>query len=829
MSNHDQTAQSLGNDSPKNMNIRVDLPVLLPTVPDAHDACVERLTSLVRAGPGIRDVHIVAGSNGDAALCFHYDPEVMSLARVERLAREAGADVSRHFGHALLPLHAVGGEDLARRIEDHVRAVPGVLGVSVNLAAQQARVEYERSRVSEEQIAEALRGMGIGVVSAATAARREEHGAQDDHDHHGASWYARNQELAWSLSAGLLLLMAWLGEQYLGLPRPVAIGLYLLTYCLGGYDLARHGLGELRHGKFTFDIELLMLLAAVGAAALGEWAEGAFLLFLFSLAHALEHYALGRARNAIKALGELAPPTARVLRDGREWEVPVEEVRVGDTVVVRPGERVTADGVVKSGRSAVNQAPITGESVPVDKAPGADVFAGTINGDGALEITATRAAGDRTLDRVIALVAEAQTQKAPTQRFTERFERIFVPAVLVADVLLIMVPPLLGLLSWGESFYRGMALLVAASPCALALGTPSAVLAGIAQAARKGVLIKGGEYLENLGTLRALALDKTGTITIGKPEVTDLLPLPDIPMEELLTIAAAVERRSQHPLAQAVVRRAEAANLHLPEAGELQSLTARGVRSTVNGAIVEIGNLRLWQQEGTLLPDAVVAAVQCLQTQGRSIMVVRHGQRFLGVIGVADQPRPGVRQVLDQLRSLGMQAIVMLTGDNRGVGEAVGREVGVDVVKAELLPEDKVTTIKELLHRHGQVAMIGDGVNDAPALANATVGIAMGGAGTAVALETADVALMGDDLQKLPFAVGLSRRSRTVIRQNLYVSLFVIALLIFTTTTGHFGIGPAVLLHEGSTLIVIANALRLLAYNGPGVPRPAHVPMEEPA
>lgn len=799
--------------------IRLDLAHVLPEVPNTQDPCVDRLTELLGQRRGITEAHLVPHDTTSSTLCLHYDPTVISLAQVERLAEAAGAEVTNRYGHVQLALRAVDtGEDGGRRIENNLEGMVGVLAASVNLAAQQARVEFDRSQTSEQQIIAALSAMGYGATTRTSAAHKEgEHDANDGHDYaaEGGSWYARNKELAWSLLAGVLLLAGWVGETYLSLPHVVAIALFAGSYAFGGFDLARHGLGGMRQGKFTFDIELLMLLAAVGAAILGEWAEGAFLLFLFSLAHAMEHYALGRARNAIKALSELAPSVARVLRNGQESDIPVEQVVVGDTVIVRPGERITADGKVARGRSAVNQAPITGESVPVEKEPGTEVYAGTVNGDGALEITATKAAGDRTLDRVVKLVEEAQTQKAPTQRFTERFERIFVPTVLVADVLLIVVPPLFGWLDWQQSFYRGMALLVAASPCALALGTPSAVLAGIAQAARKGVLIKGGEYLENLGTLRALALDKTGTITVGKPAVTDLIALDGVQEQELLTVAAAVERRSQHPLAQAVVRRAEAVGLQLPEAGELQSLMARGVRSSINGTTVEIGNARLWEPEQVPVPETVYDAIQTLQLRGRSIMAVRYGERWLGVLGVADQPRPGVQGVLNQLRALGMQRIVMLTGDNRGVGEAIGKEVGVDEVKAELLPEDKVTTIQALLKQYGQVAMIGDGVNDAPALANATVGIAMGGAGTAVALETADVALMGDDLGKLPFVVGLSRQARSVIRQNLYVSLFVIALLIGATTTGYWGIGQAVLLHEGSTLVVIANALRLLTYNGP--------------
>jgi Cd2+/Zn2+-exporting ATPase len=786
---------------------RIELPLLLPDVPNEHDACVDRLRALIGDGHGISLVHLAASEGTSPALCLHYDPGVVTLAQVERLARAAGARMTERFGHAVIPIHLVGGEDAARRVEAELAGLDGVTGASVSLPAQLARVEFDRQRASLERVEAALRSLGVD----ARVVERDIAGGAKPEEPEG--WYARHKELVWSLVAIAFLALAWGGEWWGHMPHGTAIALYLASYAFGGFDLVRHAVRSWMKGRFAFDIDLLMLIAAVGAAVLGQWAEGAFLLCLFSLAHALEHFALDRARGAIRALANLAPPQARVLKEGLEAEVPVEQVAAGDVVVVRPAERIPVDGRVRSGRSAVNQAPITGESIPVEKEPGAEVFAGTVNGEGALEIETTRAVGDRTLDRVVQLVAEAQTQKAPTQQFTDRFEAVFVPVVLVADVLLIVVPPLLGLWDWGTSFYRGMALLIAASPCALALGTPAAVLAAIAQAARNGVLIKGGAHLENLGTLRAIAFDKTGTLTVGEPQVTDIVPMAGVEADELLRIAAVVERRSQHPLARAVVRRAEEAGLTLPEAAELESVTARGVRSTISGERVEIGSLRLWE-EG-VVPGEIRQAVEALQRGGRSIMAVRHGGRWLGVLGVSDRPRAGVRDVLDRLRSLAIQPLVMLTGDSRGVGEAVGREVGVDEVRADLLPEDKVTAIREMLAAHGQVAMLGDGVNDAPALATATVGVAMGGAGTAVALETADVALMGDDLARLPFAVGLSRAASKIIRQNLYVSLAVIALLILATTTGVFGIGPAVLVHEGSTLVVLANALRLLAFKEP--------------
>ena len=792
--------------------LELDLPLVLPGVPDGDDGCVARLEAVLVDKPGIDYAHLIPPNGGPPRLCLHYDPEVVSLAQVERYAHAAGVDVTDRYGHAVLPIRAIDTEDAAGRIEANLLRLKGVLAAAVSLPAQRARVEFDREVTSQAAIESALAEWGyraaapalpprIGAAAAPEAAPRE-------------SWYARNRELAWILISGLFLVLGVAGERWLGVPPQAAIGLFLVAYAFGGWDVLQHAHANVRNGQFSFDIDLLMLLAAIGAAVLGDWAEGAFLLFLFSLAHALEHYALDRARHAIRALADLAPLFALVRKDGREVEMPVEQVAAGDLVLVRPGDRIPVDGEVRAGQSAVNQAPVTGESVPVEKSAGDHVFAGTVNGDGALEVTTTGAVGDRTLDRVIALVEEAQTQKAPTQRFVERFERVYVPAVLLATVLVIVVPFVTGLWNWHTSFYRGMALLVAASPCALALGTPATVLAGIAQAARHGVLIKGGAYLEHLGTLRALAFDKTGTITVGQPEVTDVVPLDGVAAAELLSVAAAAERASRHPLAQAVVRRAERDRLTLPAAGELQSVSGRGVRSSVDGVPVEIGNLRFWEESGTAVPAPVTEAVAALQSAGRSVIVVRRGDRWLGVLGVADQPRPGIQGVLAKLRGLGLRPLVMLTGDNRGVGDAIGREVGVDTVLADLLPEDKVTAVQRLQREYGEVAMVGDGVNDAPALAHATVGIAMGGAGTAVALETADVALMADDLGRLPFAVGLSRQARQIIRQNVAVAMLAIALLIVATVTGLVGIGVAVLIHEGTTLVVIANALRLLAYKG---------------
>lgn len=785
--------------------VRIELPVLLPDVPSERDACVDRLRERLGQVKGIVESHVVM--DPESLLCVHYDPDVVGLDDVRRAAEEAGAAVTERYGHAVLALRALGSEDGAVRIETALERLDGVLHASASLPGQRAGVEYDRELVDEERIRSELVSLGYAEESDAG-------GGGGPVGALAGAWrrVRENKELALSLGAGALLATAWVGSRWLGLPGGVAVALYALAYVLGAWDLMRHWLRDLRKGEVAFNIDLLMLLAALGAAALGEWAEGAFLLFLFSLAHALEHMALDRARGAIRALADLSPATARVMRGDRIEDLPVEQVVPGDRVIVRPSERIPVDGKVLSGRSAVNQAPITGESVPVEKAEGDEVFAGTVNGDGALHIDTEKAAGDRTLDRVIQLVEDAQTRKAPTERFTERFQKVFVPIVLVSAAALAVLPPAMGWWTWNEAFYRSMALLVAASPCALAIGTPSAVLAGIAQAARNGVLVKGGVYLEALGSVRALAMDKTGTLTAGRPDVVDVVAADGVEEAELLSIAAAVEQNSQHPLAEAVVRRAEEGGLELPEADDLESVTARGVRSSVGGETVEIGNLRLWEDAGTPVPEEIARTFERLESEGRSVMAVRHGERWLGVFGLRDEPRAGVREVLTRLHDLGIGALVMLTGDNEGVARSVARDVGIDDVRAELLPEDKVDAVQALLDEHGSVAVVGDGVNDAPALATATVGIAMGGAGTAAALETADVALMGDALEGIPFVVGLSRQTRRVIRQNLFVSLGVIALLIVSTTTGFFGIGAAVLVHEGSTLVVVANALRLLRY-----------------
>ncbi|HAL39807.1 MAG TPA: cadmium-translocating P-type ATPase [Polaromonas sp.] len=767
--------------------LSLQLALVLPGIPDERDSCIERLTVMLQAA-GLEKVHIVQ-QNGKPCLCLHYDPTRFSLQQVRSMAQASGAQLAGRYQHELMRIDGMDCSTCATVIEHALHRLDGVLEASVSYAAERMRLEYDTEKVSRKAIVHRLEALGYKVLEA-------------DHE---ATWYVEYRELIVSAVAGALLLSGWL----VGLrdnAHFASLGLLGASLLVGGYYAMRDAWQSIRERQL--DIDVLMIVAAMGAAALGKWAEGALLLVLFSLGHALEHLAMDRARHAIEALADLAPKTALVLRNGVEVELAVEALLRGDTVLVRPGQRIPADGKVLEGSSAVDQAAITGESMPVDKTVGAAVFAGTVNGEGLLTVEVSKLSKDSSLARMVQLVAEAQTEKSPTQRFVTRFEKIFVPLVLVGVVALIVVPLLLGM-PFSESFYRAMAVLVAASPCALAIATPSAVLAGVARAARGGVLIKGGVHLENLRTLSSIAFDKTGTITTGKPSVTDVIVL-EGDEASLLATAASVESRSGHPLAQAVVQAARARKLDWPPASDVQAITGKGMHALVSSRKVSIGNLRLFERDD--VPDSVRQQVARLESLGKTTMLVRTDGVFVGLLALADTPRPGMREVFVRLASLGVRQTIMLTGDNEQVAKAVAASVGISDVRAGLLPEEKLKVIDELMRLHGQVAMVGDGVNDAPAMARATIGIAMGGAGTDVALETADVALMADDLSRLPFAIALSRASHNIIQQNLWVAFGVVALLIPATLFGWASMGIAVLIHEGATVLVVLNALRLLRF-----------------
>lgn len=794
--------------------VEIALPLLLPGQKDC-EACIERLQARLKAHKGIIHTHLHT-DHEPADLCIHYDPNLVSLAAVKRIAETAGAELRNGYQHEEIPFTGLNTADAGITLARELEGMEGMLHASVSYAAGLTFVAYDKKVLTLEEIQRTMQRFGARLVTPAAPATTSGTETEHEHDHDGAPaflphWMQERWTVILIALGGLFLLLGWVGEEFLGLPAGIALVLFLLSYTASGYDTAHHALPALLRGKF--DTDTLMLAAAAGAAVLGEWAEGAFLLFLFGLGHTAEHYALDRARRAVNALGELMPKIAQVRRGNQIVEEAVEQLVLDDVVVVRPGDRIPVDGTVVQGESAVDQSSITGESIPVQKKREDEVFAGTINQEAALDVRVTHLAKDTTLSRVMNMVAEAQAQQSPTQQFTERFTARFVPAVLILVVLVAAVPPLVGWLPFSDSFYRAMLLLVAASPCALAVGTPAAVLSGIARAARSGVLIKGGIHLENLGRLKVIAFDKTGTITEGRFKLTDIVPLNGVEPQELLRLAAAVEQQSNHPLAQAVVRAAQEQQLALPTAGGLENVPGRGVRSSVDGQPVWIGSLKLFEEpDGKPVDDSTRQTVTRLESEGRSTMTVSQDGTILGILALADVPRPGVAEIFTRLRRLGIKQLIMLTGDNPQVAERIGQTVGVTEIKASLLPEDKLTAIQGLIREYGAVAMVGDGVNDAPALATATVGIAMGGAGTAVALETADVALMADDLSKLPFAVGLSRASRTIIQQNLLISLGIIGLLIVTSVLGLVQLSWAVIFHEGSTVLVAFNALRLLRF-----------------
>lgn len=773
--------------------IDIDIPLLLPGVENEKDECLVRLESALQGKKGIIRAHVERDKT-PVDLCLHYDPNLLTLSDVKRLAELAGAQIVNRYHHESIPIENMDCSDCSLVIEHSVGRMDGVLSVNVNYPTEKMWIEYDNHKITRAAIEKRVRSLGYQIPLNEIQAKLQE-----------------NRELLFSLLSGLFLLVGWLGDMFFGFPSFLSIGFFAIAYVLGGWDVSRHAWHALRERRL--DTDGLMVVAAIGAAFLGEFAEGALLLFLFSLGHALEERALDRARRAVRALADLAPKTALVRRDGKEQESPVESLQLNDVVIVRPGVRIPIDGIILDGDSGIDQSSVTGESLPVDKTVGDQVFASTVNGEGALEVKVTRLAKDSTLARVMKMVEEAQAQKSPTQQTVEKFERVFVPAVLILTALVIVIPPLFGF-PFRESFLRAMTLLVAASPCALALGTPAAILAGVAQAARNGVLVKGGAHLENLGLLKAIAFDKTGTVTHGQPEVTDVVAIQSSAWKEadLLSIAAGAESRSAHPLAQAVVRSAQTQGLPVSPVDDVESLTGRGLRAVANGKTIWIGNQKLMNEAGVTLSAESISRAEALQGQGKTLMWIAVDKTLAGLIALADTLRKEAAPTMHALKQSGVAHTIMLTGDNARSASAIANEIGLTEFRADLMPEDKLTIIRDLVKEYGQVAMIGDGVNDAPALANATVGIAMGGAGTDVALETADVALMGDDLSKLPFAVGLGRATRAIIIQNLAIALGVIGLLIITSITGIISIGIAVIFHEGSTLVVVANALRLLRY-----------------
>ena len=611
-----------------------------------------------------------------------------------------------------------------------------------------------------------------------------------------------------AIGAGFLFQWTMPGTPWL------ATLLFAVGTLTGGALVFPHALESLR--KLRLDMNVLMTVAVAGAWFIGEGAEGAAVVFLFAFAELLESWSVGRARRAIKSLLALTPETALRKREGAEpEEVPAGEVKPGEIILVRSGQRVPLDGEVATGSSAINQAPITGESVPVEKKPGDPVFAGTINGEGSLEVRVTKAAGDSTLARIIKMVEEAEEQKAPTQRFVDQFAKIYTPAVFVLAIFVAVLPPLLGWGTWSEWGYRALVLLVIACPCALVIATPVSIVSGLTTLARRGVLIKGGAFLEAVGKLRALAVDKTGTITQGRPQVAEVIPWNGTSEDDLLRWAAAIDTHSTHPLAEAVTAAAKARGLSITPAGNYQSKTGRGAEAVIGGHPHFIGNHKMAHERGVCSPQ-VEAKLAEIESRGQSLAVLGHtphegcAGKVLGILAIGDTMRPEVPEALKMLHAIGLEKVVMLSGDNQRTASAIAKQAGIDEARGDLMPDQKVEHIKELVKTYQYVGMIGDGVNDAPALAVASVGIAMGAVGSDTAIETADMALMNDDLRKLADAIAVGRRTVRIIQFNVGFAITVKAVFLILAFTGHASLWMAILADTGATLLVIANALRLM-------------------
>lgn len=584
---------------------------------------------------------------------------------------------------------------------------------------------------------------------------------------------------------------------------------FLAAILIGGYNLFKTGFQNLF--RLEFDMRTLMTIAIIGAAIIGEWSEGAIVVILFAISEALERYSMDKARASIRSLMDIAPKEALIRRNGKELMIAVDEIDIGDIMIVKPGQKMAMDGVVVAGSSSVNQAPITGESVPVEKTIEDEVFAGTLNEEGLLEVRVTKRVDDTTIAKIIHLVEEAQAERAPSQAFVDKFAKYYTPVIIVIAALVAILPPLFFEADWKTWIYQGLSVLVVGCPCALVISTPVSIVTAIGNAARNGVLIKGGIYLEEAGALKAIAFDKTGTLTRGIPVVTDFKVYTDMDDTQLFSILAALEYRSQHPVASAIMKKAEerAISYQTTHVEEFTSMTGKGIKGKINGISYQVGSPKFFS-EFLPIPETIQNDIYHLQNQGKTVMAIGTEQTLLAIVAVADEVRDSSREVIAKLHSLGIKKTIMLTGDNQGTAKAIGGLVGVTDVQSELLPEDKLSYIKNLRDDFGKVAMVGDGINDAPALASATVGVAMGGAGTDTALETADIALMGDDLSKLPFTIKLSRKALAIIKQNITFSLGIKILALLLVIPGWLTLWIAIFADMGATLLVTLNGLRLL-------------------
>lgn len=752
-------------------------------------SCAVQIEKAVSRIPGTKDATAsIASEKLTVSADSDFAPEQVKQT-VEKLGYQIMEETTAK--EVVLFVGGMDCQDEVELVEKRLRPLSGVVDFKPNLMSQKLSVIYRPHEITAEEIIKELRKSGLEAKI-----EKPIPGVK-------AKWWKEPKLILLALS-GLITLTTFAAQQ-LGASKTIADYFFGFAILIGSYYPAKMALAGVR--SFTLNIRLLMILGAVGAVSLDLWEEAALLVFIYLLGDVLEVYAVDKARGSIRALMKLAPPEALVKRNGGETVLPVEEVRIGDIVIIRPGEKIPLDGRVVGGSSTIDQAPITGESMPVGKKAGDEVFAGTINQRGALEITVTKLSKDTTLAKIIHLVEEAQAKKSTYQRFAEKFGKYYTPCMFGLAIAVAVIPPLALGQDFSSWYLRGLVVLVVSCSCGLALSVPVSVVAAIGNAARNGILIKGGAYLEVASGIKVIAFDKTGTLTLGRPQVTEIIPLNHYSEKEILGIAAAIESRSEHPLAGAILEEAEKSQIPLSDVEDFQSLTGLGAKAKVNGKLYRIGNRQLF--EDLVSDNKHEEEMAKLEGQGKTAVILGNQKEVLGVIAVADQLRPHIRETIAQLKSEGITRTVVLTGDNKGTAAAIASQVGVDEFLADLLPEEKVQAINGLKERYGKVAMVGDGVNDAPAMAVADLGITMG-SGTDVALETGDLALMADELPKISYALRLSQRSVRNIKQNIGASLAVVAFLVPAALFGVVSLVSGILLNEVSALIVIVNAMRLL-------------------
>ncbi len=711
---------------------------------------------------------------------------------IEKMGYSIVSPADKRGKESVLRLSGLDCADCAAKLQKAVENMPGVQSAKLNFGAAVLHVEHT---VDIEAVIKTVRRLGYQAAVEGSSLVGQ------------SSFWLQNRRAITTAASGIFVAAGVLGR-WLGASDNLVTALFSIAILAGGYLPGKAGFNALTRG-FTMDMNVLMIAAVVGAAAINQWEEAATVIFLFSLGSTLESYSMEKTRSSIRALMDLAPDTALVRRGGKEQTLPAAEILVGDIVIVRPGERIPMDGKVIAGHSTVNQAPITGESMPVEKEAGAEVYAGTINGSSALEIQVTKLVEDNTIARIIKMVEKAQEQKAPSQRFIDVFARYYTPAVIILAAILAAVPPLLFNQPFSPWFYRALTLLVVSCPCALVISTPVSVVSAIGSAARQGILIKGGAYLEQAGSIKAVAFDKTGTLTLGKPVVTDIIPQPTVTAEQVLLTAAAIEVRSEHPMAIAVLEEAKQRNLHYSAGEHFVALTGKGAKAKIAGQNYYIGSPKLFSEDLQLDLSGVRNDLAELQSAGKTAVLVGTKSKLLGILALADKLRPTGAEAIALLKKRGIKTI-MLTGDNQGTAEAIGKQIGIDEIKSNLLPQHKAAAVKSLQKKYRTVAMVGDGVNDAPALAAANIGMAMGGAGTDVALETADIALMSDDPAKVADVIKLSQRALVIIKQNIAFALIVKLAAVVLVFPGILNLWMAIMADTGAALVVIANGMRLL-------------------